>query len=133
MAITPFDYTELVSVSRDLIALFGRSVTFVELADVPANPAQPWLGAANPRGAPKQTLVLKACIVEPRSLSQLGNEALSEDFIKRAQQIALVYSAVELAPFDEIIDSDGSRWTIQELSKLKPGATLLLFFVSVKR
>ena len=128
-----FDYTEMAGISQTLIAEFGRTVTFVELGDVPANPAQPWLGAASPRGAPKQTLALKAVFVEPSSLNELGSQAVSEDFLKRCTQIALVYASVELAPFDEILDSDGSRWTIQVLSKLKPGGTLLLYFVGVAR
>lgn len=128
-----FDYSELVTVAQSLIAEFGRSVTFVALSDTPANPATPWLGPTSPRGAPSRTLVLKSVFVEPSSLNALGNQAVSDDFLKRATQIALVYSSVELAEFDELLDSDSSRWQVQEIAKLKPGSTLLLFFVSVKR
>jgi hypothetical protein len=128
-----FDYQPLADLSAELVAEFGRIVTFRELGDVAGTPSQPWLGAANPRSSPKQTLDLSAVIVEPSSLNALGNDAVSDDFIKRSQQIAIVYSAVELAPFDEVLDTDGSIWKIALLSKLKPGGVLLLYFVGLTR
>ncbi len=57
--------------------------------------------------------------------------------MKKSSQIALVYSATSLEDMDEIIDTDASgnsvRWQIQGLSRLRPGATDLLWFVGVKR
>lgn len=128
-----FDYTSIAATAKSLVAQFGRTVTFVELGDVPADPAKPYLGSASPRGAPKQTLALPAVFVEPSSLQALGRGDVSDDFLKRSTQIALVFSATALEPFDEIIDTDTSRWKIQDLSRLKPGAVDLLWFVGLKR
>lgn len=128
-----FDYVPLADFSAEIIAEFGRVVVFREMGDVPTNPAKPWLGATNPRGAPKQTLSLHSVFVEPSSLNALGNQAVSDDFVKRSQQIGIVYSSVELAAFDEVVDTDGSIWKISALSKLKAGDTLLLYFVGVTR
>lgn len=129
-----FDYaSEIVPVAIELLEEFGRPVTFIELGDVAANASQPWLGATSPRGAPKQTLVLNAAFVEPESMERLGNDATTDDFHKRSQQICIVHAAVELAPFDEILDTDGSRWKITGISKLKAGPTLLVYFVGTKR
>lgn len=128
-----FDYGPIAQVAQDLITKFGRSVTFVELGDVPSDPTKPYLGSASPRGTPKQTLALSAVFVEPSSLQALGRGDVSDDFIKRSTQIALVCSATALEPFDEIIDTDTSRWKIQDLSRLKPGPTDILWFVGLKR
>lgn len=128
-----FDYQSIIDDASELIEEFGREVAFVELGDVAANPAQPWLGASGLRSSPKQTLLLNAVFVEPESMERLGNDAVTEDFIKKSQQIAIVYSPVELKVFDEVIDIDGSRWRIIDLSKLKPGPLLVLYFVSLKR
>lgn len=130
-----FDYEEVRAVAEELITFFGRSLTFVELGDVAGTPSQPWLGAASPRGAPKQSLVLQGVIVEPSSLNSNGNNAVSEDFCKKSSQIAIVYSSAELAAFDEVVDTggDGSRWKVSALSKLKPGGTILLYFVGLVR
>lgn len=129
-----FDYSEFAALSEELVAEFGRVVTFVELGDTPASPSQPWKGAASPRGTPVQTLDLSAVFVEPSSLDSLGDNELAQDFLKRSTSVALVYSSVELSSFDEILDnSDGSRWKITGLSKLKPGDTLLLYYVGLSR
>lgn len=133
-----FDYAPIAAVSQSLILKFAgqgpsRTVTFVELGDVPADPSKPYLGSASPRGAPKQTLALPAVFVEPSSLQALGRGVVSDDFLKRSTQIALVYSSVALQPFDEVIDIDTSRWKIADLSELKPGGISLLWFVGLKR
>lgn len=129
-----FDYSEMAALSASLIEEFGRTATFIELGDVAANPAQPWLGAANPRGAPKQTLERFIVMVEPESSVELGQEYTAFDFLKRSQKIVLVYSETLLEPFDELLDNiDGSRWKIQGMSRLRPGSTDLLWFVGVSR
>lgn len=128
-----FDYGPIALVAKNLIAKFGRSLSFVELGDVAADPAKPYLGSASPRGAPKQTVVLPGVLVEPSSLQALGKNVVSDDFLKRSTQIGLVFSASNLQPFDEVIDTDTSRWKITDLSHLKPGDTSLLWFVGLKR
>jgi hypothetical protein len=38
-----------------------------------------------------------------------------------------------LAPFNEILEADGSSWRITGMSRLKPAETDLLWFVGVSR
>ena len=130
-----FDYSELAEISEELITEFGRNITLVELVDVAATPSKPWLGAASPRGAPKQTVTVVAVVVEPSSLNVLGNEFVSADFLKRASKIAIVYSETALTAFDEVIDSlDSSRWKVTDISTLQPGPSApLLHYVGLSR
>ena len=128
-----FDYQSIINDAVELIEDFGREVTFIELNDTASNPLKPWLGTAAPRSSPRQTLDLFGVFCEPESMERLGNDAVTEDFIKKSQQIMIVHSPVELAAFDEVLDTDGSRWRIIDMSKLKPGPALVLYFVSLKR
>ncbi len=129
-----FDYSELAAFAIEMVAEYGRqsNVTFVELGDVPADANKPWLGAAAPRTA-VSSLGVRAVFLEPSSLDVLGSESVVQDFVKRSTQIALVATPSSLSPYEEVIDTDGSRWKVQGFSKLKPGDTTLLYFVGLAR
>lgn len=128
-----FDYTDIAAFAVEMVAEYGRQVTFVELGDVPADAAKPWLGASAPRTSPASTLSVMAVFVEPASIDVLGKEATVQDFVKRSVKIALVATGVSMSPYDEVIDTDGSRWKIQGFSELTPGDTTLLYFVGLSR
>jgi hypothetical protein len=128
-----FNYTEILAVGQGIIIEFGRIVTFVELGNTPSDSNKPWLGTATTRSSPLSTFSTSAVFVEPSSLDQLGQEVITDDFVKRSQQILIVASTQEFRKFDEIIDTDGSRWKIQGISELKPGDSAVMHFIGVSR
>lgn len=128
-----FDYTEISETAVELVAEFGRQVTFVELGDTPADPTKPWRAASAPRSSPKRTLGLMAVLVEPASIDTLGRESAVVDFVKRSTQIAIVATSEDLEHYNEVHDEDGSVWRIQGSSELKPGSTRLLYFVGLSK
>lgn len=127
------DYSEFVDDADELTAEFGRLVTFVELSSGPTDPLKPWKGATDPRAVPVSTLNLFAAFVEPSTLDALGTQATGMDFLKRSTKIAIVSSTAALTNFDEILESDGSRWKIEGISTLEPGDTKILHYVGVRR
>ncbi len=134
-----FDYQEFIDLAIELTSDegedgFGRAITLVELGDADESPSEPWLGSSTPRTVVKQSVAATAVFVEPSSLDALGRDASVMEFVKVSTQIAIMYSAVPLDSFDEVIDSsDGSRWKITGFSELKPGPVRVLFYVGLKR
>jgi hypothetical protein len=128
-----FNYAEILAVGQGIIIEFGRIVTFVELGNTPTDSNKPWAGTSTLRSAPLSTFSTSVVFVEPSSLDQLGQEVITDDFVKRSQQILIVASTQEFRKFDEIIDTDGSRWKIQGISELKPGDSAVMHFIGVSR
>lgn len=128
-----FDYTEIAGIAQELVAEFGRAVTLRQVATTGPDPAQPWRGPVDPRSAPVATLAVTACMVEPSSARELGLNVQVTDWLKRAQQIAIVASADDLSEYSELVDSDTSVWRVVGVSTLQPGATRILHYVGVAR
>lgn len=112
-----------------LLKKHGRSVTFVELNDVGS---LAWEGAADPTAAPKRSLSLFACFVEPDSLQRLGLGTRVEELVQRSKRICLVPGAGQLVGFNQVLD-EGEYYTITGMEALRPGTTMLLHFVGVDR
>ena len=129
------DFAASIATAQRLITENGRLVTLVSLDDTPAVAAQPWKGAADPRATPDATLPVRAVFVPPSSASALGLRIDTNDLVKRAEQIAIVSpgGAVDTEIYDEIADSDGSRWKIVFSENLKPAELLVLSFFGVAR
>ena len=129
------DYTKLITTTQRLISASGRSVTLVEFDSTLADPNKPWNGATDPRTAPDSTLDVDAVFVEPQSALRLGLLFLTDDLLKRAEQIMLISpgAAVDLSIFNEVIDSDSSRWKIIDSRILKPGDDVVLTYLTVIR
>jgi hypothetical protein len=128
-----FDYSEMVALALELVTEFGREVTLIELAESVSDPTQPWLGNTAPRTTPAAELTVMAVFVEPSRLDDLGTSALGEDFLRRVSQIAIIASTEDLDDFDEILDSDSSRWRVERVSSLKPGPVNLLHYLGLNR
>lgn len=129
-----FDYTELVDTATELVAEFGRVVVLSQLNASPANPAQPWRGATDPRAAPPGTKTVSAVFVDPSSLDALGREALrNESWVARAHQVAIIATTENLEKYDEMSDTDGELFKIVGVKMLKPGPVNLLAYVGVAR
>lgn len=119
------------------VAAKGRSVTFIKLETTPADSDKPWRGAADPRTTPADSLSTSAVFVPLSSASNLGLSTKSEELVKRTRQVAIVAlgseSTEDLEDYQELIDSDGSRWRITFIETLKPADVRIMHFVGVGR
>lgn len=127
------DYESLALVVRQLLADNGRVVTLNQLNNVPANPAQPWRNVSTDVRTAVATLEVSAVFVEPSSLDTLGKDYVSPEFLKRIEQLAFVSTDTRLDDFDEMVDFDGTRWNIVEMTELRPGQKSMLYFIGVKK
>lgn len=127
-----FDYSEVAATAQELVTEFGKAVTLRRLNATPPNPAEPWLPPVDPRvGA--ATLAVSAVFVEPSSLQNLGGpNAQLVDWLKRAQQIAIIAHPDDLSSFSELVDG-ADVWRVVGVSTLNPGGTRLLHYVGVSR
>lgn len=114
----------------------GRQVTFIKVATTPSDTSAPWRGSDDPRTVPADSEQLFAVFV-PVAGSALGLRYTSEELVKRAEQVALVAPGSsftkDLEDFDEILDSDGSRWRIEFVETLKPADVAVMHSVGVRR
>ena len=128
-----FDYGPIVTVAQDLIKDFGREVTFINQNETPADATKPWQGPTAARTAPKSTLKAEAVFVQPDSASKLGRTSISEDLIKRSDQIMIVPAGTtDLIDFQEVLDGT-VYWKIVGIETLRPADTTILYFVGVAR
>lgn len=130
-----FDYASIITIAQELLLEFGRSVTFIAFDATSSDVSQPWLGPTDPRATPSATLPLDAAFVEPDAADALGHTISLQDLIQRSEQILIVSpgAAVDLSVYQEVIDSDASRWKIEGFEILKPGDDVVLSFVGLKR
>lgn len=131
------DAVALVATAQRLITENGRSVTFISHDKTVADAAKPWEGGGgtSPRTAPDAVLVLDAVFVEPSVAARLGLSSETSDLIKRSEQIMIVSpgaAADDLGDFEEVLD-EGKHWKITGIEILRPGSTMFLAFVGVKR
>lgn len=127
-----FDYAATLEVAQGLVTEFGKPVTLRRLDTTPPDPLQPWRGPVDPR-ASATTLDVDAVFVEPSSQQMLGVNAELVDWLKRAQQIAIVASSDDLSVYSELVDTDASVWRVVGVSTLNPGGTRVLHYVGVAR
>lgn len=128
-----FDYTDIEATALELCISFGRLVTLVQLDPGPSMVGKPWQGSNAPRTTPLSTKQLSAVFVEPHSLTALGRDAVSDDFLRRCTSIAICATSSSLEKFSELLDTDGSRWQITGVQTLTPGPATLLAYVGLKR
>lgn len=129
-----FDYTGLAAVALELVTDFGREVTLLQLSATAANPAQPWRGQADPRSTPAGSKAVSAVFVDPSSLDALGRETTRGDsWVARASQMVIIATSEDLEKYDELVDTDGSRFKVIGVRMLKPGPVNLLAYVGVAR
>ncbi len=131
-----FDYTGLANDSQQLVADFGRSVTFVKFDETPDDSAKPWRGNLTPRETPNASTTILAVFAHPSSATQLGLTIRESDFTKRETQIVMIApgstDTTAYETYDEIVDGT-KRWKITRTEVLKPGDTTMIFFFFVER
>jgi hypothetical protein len=139
-----FNYARVAVRAISLVERFGKAVTLRRLNAIPPDPAKLWIPADDPRepaefvpgGAEGNftELAVTAVFAEPSSLKDLGGpNAQLVDWVRRAQQIAIIAHPDDLSTFSELVDTDGSLWRVVGASTLNPGGTRLLHYVGVSR
>lgn len=130
------DFTEFVTLARQLISDNGRTVTFEQFAQTAADPAKPWAGPTDPRVSVAATVDVDAVFVPPSSFTELGRSTGDSSLVARAEQIMIVETPTtgeDLSTMTEVVDTDGTRWKIENVETLKPADVVILYFVAVRR
>jgi hypothetical protein len=126
-----YDYSRAVATAQRLIARYGR---LVALQGVSAGPADANNPLAGPAAAPDPIQGVPAAFVDPASLRGLGISARMSALFADCTQIALVAPVSGLPGFGDmkfLTDSDNSEWKINVIDTLKPGETVVLYFIGV--
>jgi len=129
------DHTKFVTLAKKLLNSHGRSISFIKLNELPADPNKPWKG---PGVGGETTLLVDGVFVPPNTVRQFGLTALGlgtefQDLIAMSQQIIIVSPGEnDLREYTSVLDN-GERWGIIGLQILKPGITTILGFVGVRR
>jgi hypothetical protein len=128
-----YDYTDDVAFALEMVAEYGRPVSFVKVSGTPGDATKPLHG---PTVEPEILPGIMAAFVEPSSVIRLGQSTEQKPGLwKNTTQIALVapVEGQDLATFTTITDSDGTGWKIEHVEALKPGLVTVLYYVGVKR
>jgi hypothetical protein len=131
------DWQELSEDARGLLeSLPGRQVTLVKLASAPISSSTPWRTESS-RSVPEKTLTINAVFVPASGMPSFGRREVQEDIFSRAEQV-LLYAPGPNGPegvhgYNEVVDTDGSRWTITYVDTLSPSTEILLYSIGVKR
>lgn len=125
-------HDKLLPMINRLLAKHGRSITFIEIGEAPADPLFPFEGPTDPIATQQRTLVTKGCFVEPDSLQRLGLTKRIEELLQRSDRICLVPGPAVLDGYN-VIEDEGSTYKIVDFETLRPGTTTLLHFVGTFR
>lgn len=125
------DYARAVALAQRLINKNGRLITIDRLSSVPVDADKPWKGP----GAPTvdATVSPKAVFLPHASLIDLGLFAKDDELLKRVEQVALIASdgVNDLSGFHRI--TDVVMYRIDWVRALKPGDTVILYAMGIKR
>lgn len=129
------DYSGNIATAQRLITKFGRAITLVQFNDTETDIAKPWEGNTAPRTVPDATLAIDAVFVFPTGLLNLGLGADQRSLLARSEQICILSpgATADISIYQEIIDTDLSRWTIQTTEQLKPANDTVLAYLGLRR
>lgn len=126
-----FDYSKFVLLAQEKIGDTGRAIKVQKLSATPADAAKPWKGPASPTVATEVDTV--GTFLEIFSFLKLGLEVIDENLLKRVDQVVLIPQvSTDIKEYDTIVDGSVT-WKIDWVRLLKPGDTILLYWVGVKR
>lgn len=129
-----FDYPSIAADAAAIVSDAGRNMTLRALDTAAPDVSKPWRGPVNPRLTPLATVTLKAVFVPLSSANQLGLSRQTLDLIKNADELCLVGSSLDLAKYQELIDSkDGRTYKIISMEVLSPGDLILLTYLVLKQ
>lgn len=122
-------YDEMILVANELITEFGRNVSFQEFSKNITDANKPWKGGTE---IIEQVDDVPACFV-PLAGSDLGKLGISEELLKRTDQIALVAPVQENLERMHAILDDGVRYKIDWIKTLRPATQTVLYVIGVTR
>lgn len=123
------NYARAVALAVRLITANGRELKVQRLSSTPANTAKPWEGPVAPSVA--EELTLTGVFLSPEG--GWGKEFVSEDLVKRCDQVCMLPGgSYDLADYT-VIEDEGTKWRIEWMRELKPGDTTVLYALGVKR
>lgn len=128
------DYSNQIALAQRLLLQRGKAVDLLIMEATPADAAQPWKGAADPRGAPQETLTLNAVSVAPSGITSLGLSATDTDFVKRSDIIYIVApgEAVDVRRFQLVRDGT-TLYKIGSVEVLQPAEQVVLAYIGARR
>lgn len=133
------NYARLQTIANKLITENGRSITLIKQNRTAADPAKPWRGAADlpleTAGTPVTAVFV--ALADSKTLGQFSfaqegtiHKADSDQFFVSGK--AIVDAGIDLTEYDTI--QDGTEvWRITSVDELKPGSTVLLYYLNVSR
>jgi len=124
------DYARAVALAQRLIDKNGRGITVQQLSATPADANKPWKGAGAPTVAAQAT---PKGVFVPASGNDLSSFGIDNELLKRVEQVVLI-AADGTNAFDEFHRiSDGVLFKIEWVRVLKPGDTVIIYAMGVKR
>lgn len=125
------DYTEFVTIAKELIGDAGRSIKVQRLSATAADAAKPWKGPSSPTVATEVTTT--GLFLEIFSFLKLGLEVTDDNLLKRIDQVVLIaQTPSDISEYDTIVDGT-TTWKIDWVRVLKPGSTILIYWAGVTR
>lgn len=120
--VQPFDYTELVADADEIIAEFGRQVTFIKTTSVPRDSSRPWRGPS----------VSNDTVLNDRWAAVVPYTSDDDKDAVRAGVKMVIVSASQFPDddgelFDKMTDSDGSTWDLHNAQVINPGSVRVLY------
>lgn len=125
-----YDYSEDVAFANEMIAEYGRSITFSKVVDAGADASDP---LADSMDADIVSPPVMAAFVEITGLRALGMSVDQVALFKNSTSVALLApdGFTDFAQFNFLNDTDGSLWKVNATSVLKPGNTVVLYYIGV--
>lgn len=130
------DYTATAATALRLVEKFGKTVSVHQLATTPADGSMPWKGPTDPRTPYASTKSVKAVMVGPDSLVQMGLARADSDLVKSSSQVLIVAPGpseqTDLTQYHEVTNGD-EVMRITAATMLRPADLIILFFIGVAR
>lgn len=117
-----FDYSEIVASADEILAEYGRQVTFIKTSAVPADPARPW--GVSQQSTETTLLGVWAAVVP--WMSEDDKDSVRYD-IKMVIVSASGFPNNDGDLFDQMIDADGSVLHLHDANVVNPGGTRVLY------
>lgn len=126
-----YDYTGDIAFANEIIADFGRAVSFTKITPATVDPVNP---LANSAGAPVVVSDVMAAFVFPSGDTNLGQMVSNPALFKSCEKIALVAAdgTNDFTQFDILTDTDGD-YKIETAQAFRPGLFDVLYFIGINR
>jgi hypothetical protein len=124
--VTKFDYTEFINMAREMIAEYGRLLTFQQLSNLPNDVNKPWLG--------NNQTILNSYEAYGVFVNVMFPNMIDSELLKRTNKTIIVPSLDNaiLSECNIIIDND-TTWSILWHNEIKPRNEIIMYEFGVRR